>query len=335
MSKRNQLMASIQYFFQSYLPTERGLSQHTIKSYRDTLKLLLNHLAKLKKKRITGIDLDELTAENILSFLSSIEKNRKNCVSTRNQRLAVLKTFTSFLLARDLARSSQYEKIAMIKSKKEPYQPIVYLTNEEVDSILNCVDLNSAQGVRDYAILTTLYNTGARVQEICDIRPKDVRFERPYMITVTGKGKKTRSVPLWEGTVLAIKKYLSQSPKSDDTQIFIGKRSEPLSRHAIRYLVQNYVKKASSKCTSLKGKEIGPHTFRHTTAMHLLQSGVDISVIKEWLGHADLNTTHGYVEINLKMKEEALNKAVKPKTKDTINSILKQEPDIIKWLEAI
>ncbi len=143
-------------------------------------------------------------------------------------------------------------------------------------------------------------------------------------------------MPLWAGTVEAIRRYLEINlSQQSERSIFIGKRRKPLSRFAIRYLVQTYVAIAQKKCKSLKEKEVGPHTLRHTTAMHLLQSGVDIAVIKEWLGHADLNTTHEYVEINMKMKEAALAKTTKPKNTDSISSILKQEKDVMKWLETI
>lgn len=336
MRKENELLKSIQYFFQSYLPKERGLSIHTIHSYRDTLKLLLKHLSELKKCKVQAVDFDELTAENVKSFLNSIEKNRENSVSTRNQRLAVIKTFVAYLLAQDIRRGNQLEKISLIPMKRAPYKPVVYLTDDEMRTLLDSVDQTTPQGIRDYAILLMLYNSGARVQEICDLKIKDVRMDSPYLVTLTGKGQKVRHVPLWAGTITATKRYLERGSVSNpESRIFIGKRGEPLSRFAVRYLVQTYVAKAAQECKSIKEKDIGPHTLRHTTAMHLLQSGVDIAVIKEWLGHADLNTTHEYVEINMKMKEAALTKMTKPKNKTTISSILKQEKDVFKWLESL
>ncbi len=338
IKKENQLLKFIEYFFQSYLPQERGLSLHTIRSYRDTLKLFLQYISKTKKYRgLQSVGLEEITAENVKNFLNWIEKLRNNSISTRNQRLAVIKTFVNFLTTQDIARGHQFEKISLMTMKRVPYKPVVYLTDNEIHALLDSVDQNTNQGLRDYAILLMLYNSGARVQELCDLKIKDIRIEKPFMVTLVGKGQKTRQVPLWGGTITAIKKYLEITPSSNpDSPIFIGKRSEPLSRFAVRYLVQAYVAKAIEKCKSLQDKDIGPHTFRHTTAMHLLQSGVDIAVIKEWLGHADLNTTHEYVEINMKMKEAALAKTTSPKkTHKSISSILKQEKDVLKWLEAI
>ncbi len=337
MKKENQLLKSIQYFFQSYLPKERGLSVHTIRSYRDTLKLFLQHVSEIKKRKVQSLNLEEITTDNVKSFLNWIEKQRDNSISTRNQRLAVIKTFVAFLMTQDIALGNQLEKISLMTMKRVPYKPVVYLTDDEMQALLESVDQDTSQGVRDYAILLVLYNSGARVQELCDLKIKDVRIEKPSMVTLTGKGRKTRHVPVWAGTITAIKKYLEITSSSNpDNYIFMGKRGEPLSRFAVRYLVQTYVGKAAKKCKSIKEKDIGPHTLRHTTAMHLLQSGVDIAVIKEWLGHAVLNTTHEYVEINMKMKEAALAKTTSPKnTHNSISSILKQEKDVLKWLEAI
>lgn len=334
MSKRNPLTQHVQTFFQSYLPTERGLSVHTIKSYRDTLKLFLTHLVN-KNKKIEQVTLDQLTVENVLAFLNSIEKVRENSVRTRNQRLAVLKTFFSYLLAQDISRANQYEKISHITMKRQPYQPVEYLTEDEMQALLESINRKSLQGLRDYAILLMLYNTGARVQELCDLRMKDVRLEKPYLVTLTGKGSKTRQVPLWSGTVQALLDHLERGQtRGPDDYLFMGKRDERLSRFGIRYLIQAQVRRAGGSCKTLTGKRVGPHTLRHTTAMHLLQSGVDIVVIKAWLGHVDLNTTHGYVEIDMKMKEEALAKTKKPHA-NSIRSMLNQEKDVLAWLQSL
>jgi len=219
--------------------------------------------------------------------------------------------------------------------KKMPYKPVEYLTEDEMQALLKSVDRERLQGMRDYAILLLLYNTGARVQELCDLRLRDLRLEKPYLAILTGKGNKTRQVPLWPGTVEAVSEYIhSNETRDPEDFIFQGKRNEPLSRFGIRYLVQSQIKKAAEKCKTLQHKKVGPHTLRHTTAMHLLQSGVDIAVIKAWLGHVDLNTTHGYVEIDMKMKEQALNKTRKP-APNSIRSMLHKEKDVLKWLGGL
>jgi integrase/recombinase XerD len=336
MSKKNPLTKYVQSFFQSYLPSERGLSAHTIHSYRDTMKLFLNFLAKKKRAKIGGLSLGDFKSEHVLSFLNTIEKQRGNSIRTRNQRLAVLKTFFSYLITQDVSRANQYEKISHITMKKQPYKPVEYLSDEEMQALLNSVDRKSRQGIRDYTILLLLYNSGARVQEICDLRLCDIRLEKPFLVTLTGKGQKSRQVPLWNGTIEAISDYLKIFPRRDpNAALFVGKRGEPLSRFGVRYIIQSQVDVAKQKCKSMKGKTIGPHTLRHTTAMHLLQSGVDLAVIKAWLGHVDLNTTHGYVEIDMKMKQNALARTNPKLHKNSIGSMLKQEKDVLKWLESL
>ena len=333
--KKNPLLKYVQNFFQLYLPNERGLSTNTVKSYRDTLKLFFEYAAQSEKRKVEQLSLDDLTVESVLKFLDSLEKKRANSIRTRNQRLAVLKTFFSYLVTQDLTRSNQYEKIGQLTMKRQPYVPITYLTEEEVQAVLDSIDKSTIQGVRDYAIFILLYNTGARVQELCDLTLASIRLEKPHIITLVGKGNKTRHVPLWEITVNALQDYLAEKNFNLNDKIFQGKRGEALSRFGIRYLIQTHVKRAVKKCSSLKAKEVGPHTLRHTTAMHLLQSGVDIAVIKTWLGHVDLNTTHNYVEIDMKMKQKALEQRKKPTHSKTIRAMLDQEKDVLKWLETL
>lgn len=335
MAKTSELTRVIQSFFQSYLPMERGLSTHTVKSYRDTLKLYLQYLAKKKSCRIESLSLNDLTAKSVLGFLESIEKDRNNGPRTRNQRLAVLKTYFSYLLTQDVTRADQFEKIQHLTSKREPRRPMEYLTEKELRAILESIDRSGFQGIRDYALFLTLYNTGARVQELCDLKVKHLRLHKPAMVILTGKGNKTRNVPLWDTTVQALAAHIDMNSKSEEDFIFRGKRGDPLSRFGIRYLVQAQVNRAKQLCPSLKTKKIGPHTFRHTTAMHLLQAGVDINVIKTWLGHEDLETTNKYIEIDMKMKESALERIGPKGTGSEIKKILDREKDVLKWLESI
>lgn len=336
MKKSNQLLKHIQNFFLVYLPNERGLSRNTIHSYRDTLKLFLQHIGNRKRAKIEALTLSDLTAKNVLAFLDAIEAKREVSVRTRNQRLAVLKTFFSYMVAQDVTRANQYGKVNLIMAKRTSDQPMAYLNEEELEAILHSVNRTTHQGVRDYAILLLLYNTGARVQEICDLRLADISLKSPQMVTLTGKGKKTRHVPLWDGTRKALENYLSYRGNENPAErVFIGKRGEPLSRFGIRYLVEMSATKASKRCPSLAKKKVGPHTFRHTTAMHLLQSGVDIAVIQSWLGHVDMNTTHNYIEIDLKMKEKALAKGKQPESAKKIRTILAKEKDVMGWLESL
>ncbi|MBF0359997.1 MAG: tyrosine-type recombinase/integrase [Oligoflexia bacterium] len=336
MREKKSIHKQVQNYFQNYLPNERGLSMNSIYSYRDTLKLLFMHVALIKKKKIKNISEQDITADIVIDFLNKLEKERDNSISTRNQRLAVIKTFFSYMIAEDFEHSDQYQKILAISNKKEKISSITYLSEQEIDSFFKTIDKNSIQGIRDYAIFLTLYNSGARVQELCDLRFCDVKLVKPYSMQVTGKGKKTRIVPLWERTTIALKNYykVRVHNESQEDRIFLGKKRTPISRFGILYLVKSYLDKTVQNCESLRGKKIGVHTFRHTTAMHLLQSGVDISVIKSWLGHVDLNTTNNYVEINMEAKEKALGKIKKSNFKE-IEKLKRKNENIVEWLEAI
>lgn len=331
---KNELTHHVQAFFQSHLPIERGLSTHTIMSYRDTIKLFLKYLSSSRRKPVYQIDLADLTAQTILKFLEDAEVNRGNVAKTRNQRLAVLKSFFTYLLNVDPTRADQYERIFHIKSKRVPYRPVEYLFKEELNAIMNEIDRTSEKGQRDYAVFLFLYNTGARAQEACDLKVEDLRLEKPALAILHGKGKKIRHVPLWQETVQVLNEILKNRKEEKNEAVFKNKHGEILSRFGLRYLLGEYVKKATTKMPALSKKKIGPHTLRHTTAMHLLQSGVDITVIKSWLGHVDLNTTHGYVEIDLKMKTEALNKIPAKNRRKNLKQLLIKEKNLIDWLES-
>ena len=334
MKQRNELTQHVQNFFQIHLPVERALRAHTIKAYRDTVKLFLRYLTVSKRTQIQRLRLDELTAKSVLSFLEHCEKGRGNTAKTTNQRLAVLKSFFTYLLNVDPTRANQYERVFHLKAKRVPYRPVEYLFKEELKAIMNEINRATEKGERDHAALLFLYNTGARAQELCDLKIGHLRLEKPYLAILHGKGNKTRQVPLWKETVDALGALISGHENEKDRAVFMNKRGEGLTRFGLRYLLKHYSKKAAIKMPVLLQKNIGPHTIRHTTAMHLLQSGVDITIIKAWLGHVDLNTTHGYVEIDLKMKEEALRKTQPARGAQKQRGLAGQEKDLIAWLES-
>jgi len=326
---KNELGLQIQKFFQDYLLNERELGRHTYYSYRDTVKLFLAYLQGEIGRRPVG--LNDLTAVKVISFLEMLKKKRGNGVKTQNQRLAALKHLFQYLKNNDPTRMNQYERIDHINFKRAPRVPIEYLEKKEVDAIMACINQQTLKGRRDYGMLLLLYNSGARVQEICDLKKKDIQWSNPYMVKLKGKGNKTRHVPLWKKTVEALS-YVVKG-KEENNFIF-GKNEMALTRFGIRYIILKYVEAAIKDCPTLKSKRIGPHTFRHTTAMHLLQSGVDITVIKNWLGHVDLNTTHGYIEIDMKMKKEAMKK-LKPTNEQVEEDLLKKHGDIVSWLSSL
>ncbi|OGW81651.1 MAG: hypothetical protein A3G33_08330 [Omnitrophica bacterium RIFCSPLOWO2_12_FULL_44_17] len=337
MKKTNALLQYIQDFFQNYLSHHRGLSSNTILAYRDALKLFLAFLVHCKGKSATRLSLDDLHADAVLDFLKEIENKRGNSTVTRNLRLASLKTFFSYLITKDTLRVGQYQKIISIPLKKASHPLMEYLEVNEVKAILNAIDRDAFSGERDYTLLNLLYNTGARVQEVCDLSVGAIQLHHPSFVTITGKGRKTRQVPLWPETAHLLESYLTGRALLDkpDAKLFLNARGETLGRFGIRYIIRKRIAGAIDDCPSLASKKTGPHTFRHTTAMHLLQAGVDLTVIKSWLGHANLSTTHGYLEIDLEMKRKALSMCHPVGKSVDLKKFMERNKDVISWLESV
>ena len=334
--KNHALLEHVQNFFKEYLISQKGLSHNTVIAYRDALKLFLDYVARSKNKEVTKLTPDDLSPDVVLEFLKSIESQRKNSIITRNLRLAALKSFFSYMAMKDTLRSGEYQRITMIPPKRTSKPMMGYLKMGEVKAILGAIDQRAPGGERDYVLLSFLYNIGARVQELCDLRVKDLHLETPPFVNILGKGKKTRQVPLWPETVGLLNSYLEKhhSPGAESA-VFMNARSEPLGRFGIRYIIRKRVQAATEHCPGLKSKTIGPHTFRHTTAMHLLQAGVDLTVIKNWLGHARLSTTHGYIEIDLEMKRKALARCRPADDQNKLKRLIRKNQDIIEWLESL
>lgn len=335
-SAKRSLLPHVQAFFNEYLPVHRGLSPNTVKAYRDALKLFFAFIAAQNRHTAAHLVLEEVTAKTVLAFLADIETRRGNRVVTRNLRLAAIKTFVTYLIAQDPLCAGEYHRVCAIPIKRAPRQVMGYLEVAEVQALLKAIDRHSPSGERDYVLLSLLYNTGARVQEICDLRIDSLRLDTPAVVSIVGKGRKTRHVPLWTETARLLREYLARSTAtSASSSLFLNARGEPLGRFGIRHILQTRVNKAARTCPSLKERRIGPHTLRHTTAMHLLQAGVDLSVIKTWLGHVNLSTTHGYVEIDLAMKRRALAACRAPGRPADLKPLLDRHRDVIQWLESI
>jgi site-specific recombinase XerD len=338
MTESKTLLSLVQAFFQEYLVGQRGLSPNTTLAYRDTLKLFLSFLAARTKKQAARLQLDDLQAGQVLAFLEDVEVTRQNCTATRNLRLAALRTFFRYLISEDTIRSGQYEKIVAIPLKRSSRPMMGYLETTEVQTILNSIPLDQRSGRRDHALLSFLYNTGARVQEVVDAQVRTIRFTSPPIATLTGKGSKTRIIPLWPATAKILGDHLRERgvEKEREAHLFVNARGEPLTRFGVGHILKTRLQVARKNCASLLGKRISPHTFRHSTAMHLLQSGVDLTVIQRWLGHVQLATTHTYVEIDLEMKRKALAACFPPdETAAGLRKVLSANQDVIRWLESI
>lgn len=337
MKESNHLTSHVQKFFQDYLQTHRGLSNNTVFAYRDAIKLFLAFLSKHTRNSATKLSMDDLSAENVLAFLTDIEKTRQCTVFTRNLRLSALRTFFGYLVMQDTLHAGQYQQVMSIPMKQSSRRRMEYLEVNEVKAIMDGINRNSITGRRDFVLLNFLYNTGARVQEACDLCIESIHFGPTSLAIITGKGRKTRQVPLWPETVTLLKSYIADRGLSEDSpdHVFLNSQGDPLTRFGVRYIVRMRTETAALSCPSLAKKKIGPHTFRHTTAMHLLQSGVDLTVIKNWLGHVNLDTTHAYVEIDLEMKKKALSSYAPVCKNEKLTHLIKQNNNIICWLESL
>ena len=232
-AKPDSLLALTQSFFVSYLQSTRGASRHTVRAYRDALTLFFLFLAGRKRKQIADLDLDDIQAESVLSFLDHIECKRSNSAVTRNCRLAAIRSFVQHLLRCDVARAGQYGRILAIRTKRATHRAVTYLEPEEARAVIATVDTSLPRGQRDHALLLLLYNTGARVSEALTLRPSDLRLERPRQVRFLGKGRRERICPLWSETATALRRVIR--PDSDNDLIFKNHRGTPLSRDGVAY----------------------------------------------------------------------------------------------------
>jgi integrase/recombinase XerD len=303
-SKPDSLLALTQSFFVSYLQSTRGASGHTVRAYRDALTLFFLFLAGRKRKQIAGLDLDDIQAESVLAFLEHIESQRSNSAVTRNCRLAAIRSFVQHLLRCDVARAGQYGRILAIRTKRATNRAVAYLEPEEARAVIAAVDTSSSGGRRDHALLLLLYNTGARVSEALTLRPGDLRLDRPPQVRFLGKGRKERICPLWSETASALRRVIRVEGGND--VIFNSLRGTPLSRDGVAYLLRKYVRLAAKGQSPQRPRHVTPHMLRHSCAVALLQAGVDVSVIRDYLGHASVATTSRYITTNLQMKRQVL-----------------------------
>jgi integrase/recombinase XerD len=296
----------LQFFFTDYLIAQRRVSPQTIASYRDTFRLLLQFVDRETGIGPTALPMASLDAEIILRFLDSLEKNRGNSVVSRNLRLTAIRSFYRMVAFRDPASAGIATHVLAIPLKRADTKVRPYLTREEIEAILASIDRTQWRGRRDYALLLTLYNTGARVSEVAALKCNQVSIASKSYVQLHGKGRKDRMVPLWPRTAKILKEWFRELQTQPTTVAFPSIRGEPLTRFAIHLRLRKTV--AQTSCPSLKNKRISPHVLRHSTAMALLQSGVDIAVIALWLGHESIQTTNEYLHANMAIKENALAK---------------------------
>ncbi len=300
--------ALVQEFFCQRLIQQQNASHQTVVSYRDTFRLLLTYLRQTRRKQPTDLTLADLDAPTISAFLEHLEKNRRNTIRTRNVRFAAIRAFMKYAAARAPASLPIIQRVLAIPLKRFARPAMRYLSRDEVTAIVNAPDASTWSGQRDRILFALLYNTGARVSEVVAICRADVRLDSSRSIQLTGKGRKQRVVPLWKSTAKHLREWMTQIGPAPDAPVFPKRGGRPLSRSGVEKRLRKAIRAASDGCATLRTKRLSPHTFRHTTAMHLLQAGVDITVIALWLGHESIETTHQYVEANLAMKDRALSK---------------------------
>lgn len=298
----------LQDFFYQNLINQRYVSSRTIAAYRDTFRLLLQHASKSLGKPPTKMRLDDLDMSIILGFLSHLEGVRKNSVRTRNARLAAIRSFMHYAAYREPVSLPVIQQVLSIPMKRFERPIPGSLTREEIDAILEAPDATQWSGQRDRVMFTVFYNTGARVSEVIGMKVKNFQLLPKSSVQIHGKGRKERIVPLWKTTALMLKSWMSQVDANPEASVFPNRSGKPLSASGIQQRLHLAVLKATNQCPSLRNRAVSPHTIRHTTAMHLLQSGVDLTVIALWLGHENPATTHMYMEADLTMKEKALEK---------------------------
>jgi site-specific recombinase XerD len=306
----------VQAYFAEHLTQQRALSPQTIASYRDAFVLFLEFAQSRLGKSTASIALTDMTPELITAFLNHLEQQRHNCVRTRNARLAALRSFLKFAGRRDVSSLRVVEHALGIPVKRFERPMFGYLTREEILTVIDSPD-ETWIGQRDHVLFLMLYNTGARISEITGVKVGDVVLEdRAACVHLHGKGRKQRSVPLWRSTVKSIRAWLKQNPQFEaGSPLLPNRNGHAMTRTNAALRLALAVQVAARIYPDLATRHVSPHVIRHTTAMHLLQAGVDISVIALWLGHESPVTTHQYVEADLAMKERALARLHEPDAK--------------------
>lgn len=328
-------------FFQEYLPTQKGVSIHTLRSYRDTVLLLLRYMEKDSGHRIETLQLSDLTAERITRFLKHLETDRGNCIATRNARLAGLHTLARFLVTHYPEHIAALQGILGIPFKRGVKKvPIEYMEVKEVEALLDGIDRSTRCGQRDYTLFALMLNTGARVQEVLNLKVCDVRFDPPHQVRFLGKGNKVRLCPIWPRTAKLLQQLVSSAIASGDDEesgyIFVNRGHKPLTRFGVRYLLRKYLPERLPGEPSGQNKRLHPHCLRHTTAVYLLKAGVDFATISQWLGHANLNTTMRYAQADMDLKRQALSQ-VFPETlgAPTAGRVRLDGSEISSWLRRL
>ena len=329
--KKTDFTKALTAYFSAYLPLTCGVSPNTCNSYRDAFKLLLLYFQEEKGVPANSIELRMLNRNLVSDFLDWLEAQRKVSVTTRNQRLAAMKAFAHYVQYRNPEYLENCTDIITMRPKKHEKPVIPFLTEDELKALLAQPDPSTRHGLRDLTLLSLLYDSGARVQEITDLQLKDIRLTNPAMVTLTGKGRKARQVPLMKETCTLLDTYIRNFDLNSEpltAPLFFNKKGEALSRYGITYILKKYVSKAELDGSARK---ISPHGLRHTKAMHLLRAGVNMIYIRDFLGHVDISTTEVYARIDAEMKRKVFEEKVPNFTPNTTMP-WEEDKDLLQWL---
>lgn len=330
------LAVTLRGFFMDYLPQQRAMSPHTVCCYRDSLKLMLQFVAG-KKADPSQLSIEQLTVEQVTAFLQHLETERHNSVRTRNVRLSAVHSFFRYLGTQHPEHLAQTQRLLSIPFKRTGTREIQHLEFDEMQAMLHGIDQRTGNGQRDFVLLSFLFNTGARVSEAVGLQACDLRLTPPPSVLLRGKGQRERVCPLWSETARALQQYLeTQAIGLQETRsVFCNQRGYPLTRFGIRWILQKHVHHAATHVSSLKSKRLHPHSLRHGTAICLLRSGVDLSTIAHWLGHASVNTTYKYLALDLEAKREALAKVKPILGRHGKSGRWRSDQNLIEWLESL
>jgi integrase/recombinase XerD len=307
MSSAN-FAALLETFFTDRLIAQRRVSPHTVASYRDTFRLLLQFAQKELGKSPSKLAITDLNTTLIGAFLDNLEKARANGSRSRNLRLTAIRSFFRYTALECPEHSAGIQRVLAIPSKRQSSRLVDFLTRPEIEALLAVPDQTTWLGRRDRGLLLFAIQTGLRLSELIGLRQGDIYLGRGAHVRCEGKGRKQRCTPLTRTTVQALRAWVREQRKDESKFLFPSARGGQLSHDSVQYLVTKYATSATRSCPTLRKKRISPHVLRHTTAMELLQAGVDRSVIALWLGHESVETTQIYLDANLALKEDALKK---------------------------
>jgi integrase/recombinase XerD len=335
--KPTDLSMHVTNFLTHYLAAQRNLSPNTIKAYRDVFTLLLRFCRDVRGIALERLSLAQIDAPLVEAFLDHLRNDRHASIRTQNHRLAALHAFFRYVQSEVPERLLQSQQILAIPLRRHPRSSVGYLSKEYLAQILAQPDLRTPSGRRDAVLLSVLYDTGARVQELIDLNAGDVRLDAPPQVRLMGKGRKMRAVPLMDATVDILRDHRRENgldrPEHADQPLFQNRQGGRLTRTGVRYLLQKYVEPVRRDHPGFT-QPVSPHSLRHTKGMHLLQSGVPLEIIRDFLGHVDVKTTEIYARANLEMKRKALEKVADLSPLPKIPS-WKQNKTLLEWLHSL